>query len=177
MQMIKKLIVTTAVLCLAMGAAPLVSAAEANWYIGAGAGNSDPDVSGLDDDTGIKFLGGYYFTENFAVEGGFVDLGEFDVDFFPGASAEVDGFQIAGVGNWPVSQNVSVLGKFGLYLWDGEIDVLGFGFDDDGTDIMFGFGAQVGSGKWAVRGEWERFDIDGDDVDLLSFSILFRPNK
>ena len=153
---------------------PFVSAAEPGWYFGAGIGNSDPDVGGLDDDTGTKFFAGYNLDGTWGLEGGFVDLGDFDVDFFPG-SVEVDGFQFAGVGNLPVAE-VSLFGKVGLYRWDAEANIAGTPIDDDdGIDVMWGFGIAFDIAEnWLIRGEWERFDIDGDDVDMLSVSVIVR---
>ncbi len=153
---------------------PFASAAEPGWYFGAGIGNSDPDVSLLDDDTGTKFFAGYNYDGTWALEGGFVDLGDFDIDTLPG-SVEVDGFQFAGVGNLPVG-TASLFGKAGLYWWDGEARAFGAPIgDDDGIDVMWGFGVAFEiSDNWRVRGEWERFDIDGDDIDMLSVSVIVR---
>jgi len=40
---------------------------------------------------------------------------------------------------------------------------------------MWGFGIAFElSDNWLIRGEWERFDIDGDDVDMLSVSVIVK---
>ena len=93
----------------------------------------------------------------------------------PGISltAEADGFQFAAVGSYPIEQ-FSLLGKVGLFMWDAEISTNLGSFDDDGTDIMFGVGGAFKfTPQLSVRGEWERFDFDGDDVDLFSASIIY----
>lgn len=165
---IRPFLVRGIILVIGALANPLASAQDTGWYLGAGAGTSDVDVSGFDDDTGTKLSVGYRFNRNLGLEGGFTDLGEFDA---AGSSVEIDGFQIVGVYSLPaVGEKVSVFGKAGFYGWDGET---ASGLSDNGTDAAFGLGVQYGAGDWAVRGEWERFDIDGDDVDLISASIVY----
>lgn len=167
---LKQLIVTF-IIVLGITAMPLASANQSNWYVGAGTGSSDIDDSALDDDSGTKFYGGWHFTKRYALEGGYTDLGSFDIDTVPGADVEVDGIQVAGVASFPLKGRVAIFGKAGLYSWDSEVSIAGF--DDDGTDVMYGFGVSFGAGNWAVRGEWERFDAD-DDIDLLSVGVVYR---
>lgn len=178
------------------------------WYIGAGAGQTDvkdagctddysavfADISCSDDskDTGWKIFAGSQLTPNAAIEFGFVDLGAATIkgtDSVFGstkATAEADGFFVAGVGSIPLGQSASLLGKVGLFNWsvDAAIDTsIGSASEDDsGTDLMFGFGAMFNMSRdIALRLEWERFSDVGDDdttgksdVDMLSASILFR---
>ncbi len=154
---------------------PLASAAqkegpgkEGSWYVGFSFGDSDIDNSALDDDSGTKFFGGYHFTDRYAIEGGWVDLGSFDIKGFPG-DVDVDGIQVAGVAYFPVGKQSSIFGKAGLFLWDASGPL---GLDDDGTDLMFGFGFQWTTKKWGWRAEWERFD--DVDIDLLSVGVFYR---
>jgi len=152
---------------------PFAWAAEPGWYFGAGIGNSDPDVSFLDDDSGTKFFAGYNYDGTWGLEGAFVELGDFDIDTLPG-SVEVDGFQFAAVGNLPVGE-ASLFGKAGFYRWNAEAPAGSPIGDDDGIDVMWGFGIAFEiSDNWLVRGEWERFDIDGDDIDMLSISLVVK---
>lgn len=158
----------------------LVSAQDTGWYVGAGGGSADVDVSGFDDASSAKVFGGYHLTRHLGFEGGFVDLGEFDFDPVPGTSVEVDGIQIVAIARLPLGEKVSLFGKGGLYAWEADATILGVSIpieDDDGTDSTFGFGVEFLPGKWGVRGEWERFDIDGDDVDLISVSFVYSPRK
>ena len=47
-------------------------------------------------------------------------------------------------------------------------------FGDDGTDVVYGLGAAYNiTQNLSVRGEWERYDFDGDDVDLLSVGLAW----
>lgn len=157
----------------------------AQAYIGAGAGltASDlcndiagPGVNCDDEDTGLKLFGGYKFTPNFAAEAAWVDLGEVSASG-PGGSAtvEADGFQVAALGMFPINPQISLFGKLGAFMWDANVTTsAGFTVGDDGTDIMLGFG-----GMWNItqriglRAEWERFDVDSEDVDFLSVGVQF----
>lgn len=153
------------------------------FYAGAGFGLTSADVCGDlffgatscdEDDTGFKIFGGFKFNQFVAAEIGYVDLGEVSASA-PGisATAEADGFQFVAVGSYPIEQ-FSLLGKIGLFAWDAEVSSNLGNFDDDGTDIMFGLGGAFHiSPQLTVRGEWEIFDVDGDDIDLFSASIVF----
>ncbi len=170
-----KRLITAIIICLGVTTIPLASAAQSNWYVGAGTGSSDPDNSALDDDSGQKFYGGYHFTDRYALEGGHTDLGSFDVDTAPGTDVDVDGIQVAAVATFSLPRNFGIFGKAGLYNWDQDVSqpIVGVVEDDDGTDVMYGFGVNYNAGKWGVRGEWEHFDAD-DDVDLISIGVVYR---
>lgn len=175
-------------LCLAGSAALLLGitgSAVAQGYIGAGAGIttsdlcneiSGPGVSCDDEDTGLKIFGGFKFTPNIAVEGAWIDLGEVSASG-PGGSAtvEADGFQIAAVGILPINPQWSLFGKVGAFMWDASATASsGASASDDGTDIMFGFGGMWNiTPQFGLRAEWERFDVDSEDVDFLSVGIQF----
>lgn len=161
------------------------SVVSAEGYIGASAGITSVDVcddlSGLgvtscdDEDTGLKIFGGYKFNPNFAVEGLWADLGEVSATGAGGtASVAVDGFGVAAVGMIPLNPQFSIFGKIGAFMWDASGGGAASGTDDDGTDIMFGAGVGWNfTPKFGLRAEWERFDIDGDDVDFLSVGLQF----
>ncbi len=156
------------------------------FYIGGGAGLSsidlcgDPALAGAtscdDEDTGFKIFGGYNFNQNFGVELGWVDLGEISVSGPGGtATAEADGFQAAAVGILPINPQFSIFGKLGVYMWDAEVNAPGISASDDGTDLMFGVGGAFHfTPQLSIRAEWERFEVDDEDADLISASIVFR---
>lgn len=186
-------------------------AAISKWYIGASVGQADYDLSESDfdaafaaagftsatdiddDDTGYKAFVGWQFHKNFAVELGYVDLGEYDIDTNITApttaaysgDAEVDGFALSLVGSYPVTEKFSVLGRVGAYTWDVDSDgsttvgatLVNLDVDDDGTDINFGVGAQYDFNKnFGLRAEYEVFsDVgDEDDINFLSAGIVYR---
>ena len=46
---------------------------------------------------------------------------------------------------------------------------------DRDTEITWGIGAQYDfAGNIGVRAQWQRYETDPDEVDLLSVSVLFR---
>lgn len=158
----------------------------AQGYVGAGAGIttsdlcngiSGPGVNCDDEDTGLKIFGGFKFSPNFAVEGAWIDLGEVSASGPGGsATAEADGFQLAAVGMIPFNPQWSIFGKLGAFMWDASVNsnVPGANASDDGTDIMFGVGAMWNfAERLGLRAEWERFDVDDEDVDFLSVGIQF----
>lgn len=162
------------------------SAQDSGFYVGAGAGitsfDACDDLVGLgltscdDEDTGIKVYAGKTFTPNFAAEVGWVDLGEITATG-PGGTATlgVDGFQIAALGLLPVNPQISFFVKGGLYMWDLSASGPGGSLSDDGSDFMFGLGMNWNLARQlGLRVEWEQFDIDGDDVNMLSAGVLFR---
>ena len=159
---------------------PIAAQADDTWYVGAGVGLSNVDEFGIDeDDTGFKLLSGYDFNEFFAVEAAYVDLGELEEDSIAGgplAELEVDGFSLAAVGTYPITDIVSIHGKAGVYFWDADIlGVIAPQFNDDSdNDIFFGAGISYRFyQRFAVVGEWERYEIDDFDVDLFSIGVSY----
>lgn len=143
-------------------------------------------VSCEDSDTAWKALVGYQFNRNFAVELGYIDLGEVDARGPGGTvSAEATAFELVAVGSLPVADRFSVYGKLGLFR--GETDarvntvLRNLSLSETNTDLTFGFGARFDvSRNFAVRAEWQRYsdvgggDIGESDVDVISIGALFR---
>ena len=171
------------------------------WYAGVGFGQSTADIDlacdlnitcNTDDtDSGWKLFAGNKFSPNAAVEFGYLDLGEAKMsgtDSIFGAVSlgwETTGFNVAFVGFLPVGNSVNLLGKFGLFMWDQDVNAsinsLSGSSSESGTDMMFGLGASFDIGQTtAIRIEWERFmdvgenDTGQSDIDLLSASLVFR---
>jgi len=163
-----------------------------NILIGAGATGLS---SRLDDtDTGYKVQLGYRINQNFAVEGGYLDLGKmkYTAAFTGGAAsaeAKADGWNIALVGSVPVGQNLSLFAKLGMIDAKVKVNVSATGpggaaagsADDTSWKGNYGIGASYAlSDKWAVRAEYERFNDLGDsntgkgDVDLFSVGVVFK---
>ena len=172
--------------CVAIMLFAVAGTAAAQGYIGAGAGLTTMDLCddlggiGLtscdDKDTGMKIFGGFKFNQNLGLEASWVDLGEVSATG-PGGTAtgEVDGFGLAVMGMIPLNEKFGLFGKVGAYMWDSTVSAPGFGsVSDDGTDIMFGAGVNWNlTTHFGLRAEWERFDIDGDDIDFISIGAQF----
>lgn len=80
---------------------------------------------------------------------------------------------MSAVGSLPVGEALSLFARASLARWDARVSVGGVGSEsDNGTDLVWGVGAAYSFGnRFAVRGEWERTDFNGDKVDLLSVGI------
>ena len=137
-----------------------------------------------------------------AIEVGYVDLGEAGIDVqlgdvtleqLPLISRNVSGnLSLLGnglfgalVAKQAVTDNVSVFARAGLVSW--EVDTaIGGGTSsgslnivetESGTDFMFGIGVEAAFGaskRFAIRGEWERYEIGGQDAEFLSLGGVFR---
>jgi OOP family OmpA-OmpF porin len=144
-----------------------------------------------DTDNGWKIFAGSQFSQNAAVEFGYIDLGQgkFSVSG-PGVggsgSVETKGFNVDFVGMLPVTNEFGVIGKIGLFRWDVDFKVSGVGgaFSDSatGVDLTYGIGLKYDFTKTVgMRAEWERFKDVGDenktgqgDLDLLSVGLVFK---
>lgn len=184
------------ILLFGLALAGVSHAAQAQGYIGIGFGPTSTDVldeivclpgatcSFDDSDTGFKVFGGSRIAANFAFEGFYVDFGEATATGTDGVdtesiSVDASAFGVAAVGYLPIADAFELLGKVGLAMWEADASASstagGFASaSDDGTDPFFGIGAQWNGNGLAVRGEFERFDLDGTDVDLISISAIFR---
>lgn len=189
---IKKVVVASA---LALSGLLAATQASAQAFVGASIGQSDVDeditaglvTSGSVDskDNAFKVFGGYMFNRHFGVEGAYVDLGEVSYSGFffgspvTGGKVEATGFNVAALGSYPVTEEFSVFGKIGLFIWEAEAsDTTGgvpFSAKTDGTDISFGLGVNYQfTRNLGVRAEWERFKLDEADADLISVGIVWR---
>lgn len=187
----------SAIRCLAAGtllsaaliSAPAYAGGDSGFYIGAGVGQGsvDDDIDGAEgfgggsfdgDDTAYKLIAGYNFgiipLIDLGVELEYIDFGQPD-DSIGGLNVEVDAngiaaFGIAGVNLGPVG----VFGKVGAISWDADVDVESLGSaSDDGTDMAYGLGARLHIASFQIRAEYEFFDLDGTDADLLSASLIY----
>lgn len=168
---------------------PAVGLADSGFYIGASAGGAtfeadlnDPTIPGLpasidEDDTAIKVFAGYRFdlpAIDVAIEAGYVDLGEPEVDVLGDQLAiETTGINAWGIASFDAGL-VDIFGKLGLISWDAEASFQGITASEDGTDIGYGVGLAVGLGPVSVRGEYEIYDLDDTDVAMLSLGIVFQ---
>jgi OOP family OmpA-OmpF porin len=141
----KKMSVLTVSIAMAL-LAPLASAADSGWYMGAGGGATSYNGTGKDfapllpgevlvttslkdTSTGYKLYGGKQFTENWGVELAYTSLGKFSRDAtVTGGTAPLGGteygevkpecWSLSAVGTLPVGNNFSLMGKAGLCRWD-----------------------------------------------------------
>lgn len=127
-------------------------------YVGVEVGNAD---FGSDDDTAIKLLAGYQFHPNIAAEVAYGML-------YDKGGAEANALELVAVGLFPVANQLSVLGKFGFAHIDADPG-------ERNTEITWGIGAQYDFNRnLGLRAQWQRYETDPDEVDLLSVGVVWR---
>lgn len=156
-----------------------------------------PVTASLDeDDSGFKLFGGHQMNDNLAIEGFYADLGEATVSGDAGDTFIYGGIlyqflvnngKLAYEGtvlganallSLPVSDSFSLFGKLGMALWEVDVTASGSGISsssasDDGTDFFYGVGASYRFNQdWSVRGEYDMYNFDDGDVDMLSVNIV-----
>lgn len=146
-------------------------------------------------DTGYKVQLGYQINPNFAVEGGYVDLGKasYSATFTGGsanASVKAAGLNIAALGILPINDSVSLFGKLGFI--DAKVTANVSATGPGGTasasasstkwKTNYGVGGTYNVSKQVgIRVEYEQFSKLGDsnstgtsNVNLLSAGVVFK---
>jgi OOP family OmpA-OmpF porin len=137
---------------------------------------------------------GYQFDRNFAVEGGYINLGKvnYSAVYRQGAATgdyKVDGWNIAGLGIIPLDNHFSLFGKLGVVDARVTADLYGTGqpgvnngsFGDTSWRPEYGFGGMYNfTRETALRLEYEQVNGVGSNatgranVDLLSLGVSHR---
>jgi OOP family OmpA-OmpF porin len=137
----------------------LAQATVPNFYIGAEVGQADNSV----DDTGFKLLGGYQFHKNIAAEVAYGMLIDKD-------NVEVTTWEAVAVGIFPLTPNISLLGKLGF----AKVDVETPGGSSDDVELTYGIGAQWDfTRNLGARVGWQRYDADSE-VDYINVGLVWR---
>ena len=212
MTLTRSLGLPAAIALAAFSAAP-AQAQDAFWYGGLGAGASmanidDARITGglaakgfattsLSDDErdiGYKLYGGRRFGPNFALEGGFFDLGKFGyrATTVPAGtlngSMRVRGLNLDAVGFLPLSERLSVLGRVGTiyantrdsFSGTGAVVVLDPSPSRSALNVKVGVGLQFDvTPAFGLRLEAERYRIDDavgntGHVDLFTLGLVYR---
>lgn len=157
-------------------------AADNGFYLGLASSEVSSDyaassisASGADDDRGFKAIVGFRPLDSFAIEANYVDMGETRVPIsFPPStlSIESEAISVSAVGLIPLPL-VDLYGRLGVTHWESEASLFGASQKESGTDPTYGAGAQVRLGSFALRLEYERFDLDDDSSDLVSIGFTY----
>ena len=189
------------------------AAADSEWYGGIGVGQSrakidDPRIiSGLlssgytttsitddDRDTGYKLFGGYKFNKNFALEGGYFDLGKFSfvaTTVPPGTltgQIKLRGINLDALGILPITNNFSAFGRVGVHYTEARDTFSGTGAvvvtnprpSKKEANLKVGVGVQYDvTPSLGLRAEAERYRINDavgnrGDIDVYSLGLLYR---
>jgi OOP family OmpA-OmpF porin len=186
---------------------------EPGWYGGASVGQSRATIdnsritsnllsgglatSGISDrdrSTGFKLYGGYQFNNNFALEGGYFNLGKFGytATTVPAGSMTGDiklqGLNLDAVGKLPLTDKLSAIGRVGLnyaqardtFSGTGAVRVLNTSASKSETNYKIGAGLQYDfTESLGMRLEAERYrmnDAIGNKghIDLISVGLIYR---
>ena len=152
-------------------------------------------------DTGFKIFAGYRFHPNFAVEGGYFDLGKFGLATMTtgldgtigtntGTVENNAGLNLDLVGIIPINDQYSLFGRAGVqnsvtkvsFVVVGPGGPASFAYRENNTDYKAGLGMQYDFNKnIGARLEWERYRVPNGigigekaNVDLFSVGLLAR---
>src|ERR1035437_7747306 len=204
---------TLGLAALAVIASPFAVAEDSGWYGGVNIGESRAKVDGAritsgllgrgaastsitDDnrDTGYKLFGGYKINRNFAVEGGYFDLGRFGFTATtqpPGTlngTIRLKGLNLDAVGILPFTEKFSAFGRVGAnyaeardsFTGTGLVNVLRPNPSKREANVKYGAGLQYDfTQSHGMRLEAERYRINDavgnrGDIDLFSVGLVYR---
>jgi OOP family OmpA-OmpF porin len=207
---------TLGLAALAVIGSPFAVADDSGWYGGVnvgqsrakiddakitssllGAGLNTTSITENNRDTGYKLYGGYKFNRNFAVEGGYFDLGKFKftantATTVPAGtldgSIKLNGLNLDAVGILPITQRFSAFGRVGLNVAEAKDSFAGTGLvnvlrpnpSKRDTNYKFGAGLQYDfTDSLGMRLEAERYRVNDavgnkGDVDLVSVGVVYR---
>ena len=155
-------------------------AADNGFYLGGSVGQANLKIDDLSDgistadfdadDTAFKLIAGMRPLDWLGIEAAYVNFGEpEDTVLGQKLKADGDGISAFAVGFLPTGP-VDLFAKVGLISWDRKI---GGTFDDDGTDLAYGVGAQFRVLGLSIRAEYEKYDISDVDLDMISVGLTY----
>ena len=204
---------TLGLAALAIIASPFAVADDSGWYGGLNIGQSRSTIddaritsslvgqgstaTSISDDnrsTGYKIFGGYKINKNFALEGGYFDLGKFGFTATtapPGTlsgNIRLKGLNLDLVGILPITEKFSAFGRAGLnnaeakdsFSGTGIVNVLNTNPSRRETNYELGLGVQYDfTESLGMRLEAERYRINDavgnrGDIDVFSLGLVYR---
>jgi hypothetical protein len=172
----KKLLATSLVLTACSFPLTSWAGSDSGLYLGGSIGQSsaESDFGGSinfdEKDTGYKLILGYNFGVlpllDLGIEADYRDFGKFENDGV--VSTDVVTYDVFGVAGF----NLGPVGLFGkLGYSNSSLDYVAgdVRYSDSESATAYGIGAKVQLSSFALRAEYETFDIDGfDDLNMLS---------
>ena len=161
-------------------------AADNGFYLGGAASNVSseygfpPSSGSPDDDDGLKLIGGFRALDSFAIEANYVDFGTTRVPLGLACvttpcpsetSIDSQALSVSAVGLFALPF-VDLYGRVGVARWESERQLV-VSEKGEGTDPTYGAGVQLRFGSFAVRVEYERFELGDDAADLRSVGFTY----
>jgi len=151
-------------------------------------------IEDFDRDNGFKAFVGYQFSPYFALEGGYVDLGEYGyaLTTTPAGTMtgdiELRGVNLDLVGRMPITERLSLLARIGAiyaeadtrFVGTGAVNVLDPNPTAEEVNYKFGVGMEYAFTRaLSMRLEAERYRVDDaigntGDIDMLSLGLVYR---
>ena len=157
-------------------AASTADAADHGVYLGAAVSHAAVDVDYHNASSAVKFDGsntkykiiaGIRARDWLAFELNYVDFGSVDNTQ---TEYKLDGYDVFAVGLFQAAI-VDLYAKAGGIRWNSSLrsvtNAIG-NADDSGFDLAYGGGAQVRFGSFGIRAEYERFDVNQSNTDMIS---------
>ncbi len=135
-------------------------------------------------DTGYRVVGGYQISPRFAIEGSYADYGSAISSSALGVGKlSSSGFEVSGVGSYPVSESFFLTGKLGAAFTKVKSDALAMGYTPNSansTTLAYGIGGLYQIDKTiALRAQYEAFGKVGNaattgacNLTLLSLGVV-----
>ena len=167
-------------------ALPLAAHADTGAYVGGSIGNARLDDNfdgfGIDTDAdAYRFFGGIQFSDTFGIEAGYLNFGDFTETVDLGGllsrtDITGDGWTLGATLALPLSENLSLFGKGGVFFWDADITVDGFRIDTPGDDNpYYGGGLKLDLGEnLSLTGDWTIYEFDVLETDVISLGFNYR---
>jgi OOP family OmpA-OmpF porin len=159
-----------------------------------GGGFTTTSITDDNRDAGHKFIGGYKFNRNFALEGAYFDPGRFGFTATTvpegalSGNIQVKGLNLDAVGFLPITERFSAFGRAGLnyteardsFAATGLVNTLSPYPSKRDTNYKLGLGLQYDFTKTlGMRFEAERYRINDavgskGDIDFISLGLVYR---
>ncbi len=140
------------------------------FYVGGSIGNASYNEAD-DSDIGFDLFVGLDLNEVLSVELGWANFGEAE----NAGSIEVTALHAAMVGHLSLQNDLSLVGKLGIFSWDADLTVGSSTTSDSDTDVFFGLSVDYEiTGKTSVRFGIDRYAIDEEDITVYSVGIKQR---
>lgn len=142
-------------------------AAENGIYVGANYGYLKVDGKDDFDDNSdvIQGLVGYRFNQYLAIEGGYVNFGDYGNSL---SNAETDGYTAALKVSYPIVDRVELYAKGGQLWYSTDYDVLGFSGNKDDEGVFAGAGVAFKvTDRFLINAEYTWYDA-GITVENVS---------
>jgi hypothetical protein len=152
--------------------------ADSGFFIGGAYGTLDIEDDGgsFDEDSApYKIMAGYIFdmpVVDIAIEAAYNDFGSQEDDLGL-VDLDADGLSAFVVGGVDFGL-FGMFAKAGVVSWDASISGLGGSASEDGTDPAYGIGMRLTFSSIEARLEYEVFDFDDVDVDMVSLGVIWR---